>query len=167
MKIKGLVIGGLVLALALSASFVMADDKGGGKEGKDGKGKWAEKLGLTTDQQTKMQDLQKDIQGKMKPLRDSDKDLLKQLKGLVDSKGSDSDISGVLDKLASNRTQEQVLDKQRADGMKQILTPTQQAQMVLGMAKKGMEKMKEWKDKKKGGEDQEKEDSGNDKGGDK
>ncbi len=147
--IKGLLlIGVLVLTLFLSAGFVLAQQNIPGDQGGNGeKGKWADKLGLTADQQSKVEALQKDIQGKMKPLRDSDMDLLNQLKVLVDSTGSDSDINGVLDKLASNKTQEQDLEKQRSDGMKQILTPIQQAKMVLGMAKRKLDEMKKQKDK--------------------
>jgi len=104
-----------------------------------------EKLGLTDDQAAKLKDLFKGQMEANKPLRDQMKIDVDTLQQKVDMKASDGDIKKLLDKLDGEQKQMQASHEKMKDQLRSILTPTQQAKMVLGMRKMGMGMMNKWK----------------------
>lgn len=102
-------------------------------------------LGLTDDQASKMKDLFKSQMEANKPLRDQMKIDMDTLQQKVDLKASDADIKKLLDKLDGEQKEMQASRDKMKDQMREILTPTQQAKMVLGMRRMGMGRMHGWK----------------------
>jgi len=99
--------------------------------------KMQKKLDLTDDQVTKLNAAREAEKDARKPLWEKQKDLMKKLEGQVKDKASDSDIQATLADMRSNR-------KAIADQMEQfqnqkdgILTPTQQAKMLIARMKHG------------------------------
>ncbi|HVZ81552.1 MAG TPA: Spy/CpxP family protein refolding chaperone [bacterium] len=149
---KKTLISGLALLGMLGAGLALADGTmGGGQDhpswGKDG-GKKLEmmqkKLDLTDDQVSKLKELYQGQKDANKSLRERLKADMKSLRDKVDAKASDSDLKSVLDSLSQDRQDLQAARQRMADKMRGILTPTQQAKMVLAMGDraKGMKKMK-------------------------
>jgi len=114
----------------------------GGMMGGDQMDKMKEKLGLTDDQVSKLKNLFKSQMEANKPLRDQMKIDMDTLQQKVDMKASDGDIQKLLDKLDGEQKEMQASREKMKDQWKAILTPTQQAKMVLGMQKRGMGMMK-------------------------
>jgi Spy/CpxP family protein refolding chaperone len=117
----------------------------GGMMGGDHMDKMKEKLGLSDDQAAKLKDLFKSQMEANKPLRDQMKIDMDTLQQKVDMKASDGDIKKLLDKLDSENKEMQASRDKMKDQLRSILTPTQQAKMVLGMRKMGMGMMNRWK----------------------
>ena len=118
--------------------------------------KLKEKLGLSDDQVSKLKDLFKSQGETMKPLRDQMKIDMDTLQQKVDTKASDGDVKKLLDKLEADQKEMQAGREKMKDQLRAILTPTQQAKMVLGMRKMGMGMMERWKGRhglKKDGKD--------------
>ncbi len=148
-KLSSLILAGsLVAALAFSFSPVLrAQDqdqspqpdqaKGGRSAEKGGWGKshmgWGPmgKLGLTDDQQAKMKELFKSRGEDMKPLKDHvqlDRDTLRLQ---VDSNASKSELTSTMEKLSNDQKALRSSQEKFQDKLKSILTPKQQAQMIL------------------------------------
>lgn len=120
-------------------------DPDGGMMGGEHMDKMKEKLGLTDDQASKLKDLFKNQMEANKPLRDQMKIDMDTLQQKVDMKASDGDIKKLLDKLDGEQKQMQASRDKMKDQLRSILTPTQQAKMVLGMRQMGMGMMEKWK----------------------
>lgn len=159
MKSKGRfwIAGLMVAGLALSA-VVWAEDKGsmgdqdhpgmgnqmdGGMMGQGHLGMLKKKLGLTDSQADKLKDLFKKQMEENKTLRDQAKVDMDTLQLKVDSKASDDEIHKLLDKLDSEHQSLQSSREKMKAKIREILTPTQQAKMLLGMKKMGM--MGQWR----------------------
>jgi Spy/CpxP family protein refolding chaperone len=100
-----------------------------------------EKLGLSEDQEKKLADLRTAEKAELKPLHEKNKAVVEKLKGQIQSKDSDANIKTTLDELKANReSMKQVALKYR-ESRAAILTPTQQAKMIIAghehMKKKG------------------------------
>jgi Spy/CpxP family protein refolding chaperone len=133
----------------------------GMEEGAMGMGrldKMKEKLGLTDSQAAKVKDLFKQQRESNKPLRDQMKIDMDTLQQKVDAKASDSELKDLLDKLQKDRESVESARKKMVDGMRDILTPTQQAKMVLSMKGKGRQMMGKWRHKMKKDNDGNKDD---------
>jgi len=163
-KISNLMFAGCLAAVLFLNFGIASANKGpeGNGDKADHKemnrlGGMKEKLGLTDEQAAKMKDIWKSQQETMKSLRDQERVDMALLRQKVDAKASDSEIRTVLDKLSADRKAIQEAQESMTKKMKSILTPTQQAKMLLGVAhhmegmRGGMkEKMKEKKaDRKK------------------
>jgi Spy/CpxP family protein refolding chaperone len=184
---KGLWVGSLAMSLlASSALVVRADDEkqsagdspaamggqggdpdgmGGGMMG-GGAERMKEKLGLSDSQATQLKTLFKKQMEGNKPLRDQMRIDMDTLQQRVDLKASDSDIKKLLDKLEAERKEMDSSREKMKDQLKTILSPTQQAKMVLGMRAKGMQMMGKWMKRHKGGMNKEKDSSSDAPGGD-
>jgi len=122
--------------LALSGSVVVRADESAAPAADSKEHSWdakkmQKKLGLTDDQVTKLNAVRDAEKSALKPSWDKQKDLMKKLKDQIANKAADSDIQATLSEIKANR-------KAMADQMEQfrsqregILTPTQQAQMLL------------------------------------
>jgi len=134
----------LALALAPAMQTLRAEEHEQGK-----KHEWKEKLGLSDDQVKKLEDLRASEKAEMKPLRDKGHALVEKLEGQIKSKASDADIKATLDELAANHnSMEQIEDKSK-ESRSSILTPTQQAKMLVSRMKhhKKMEEAEKGKEK--------------------
>lgn len=136
------------------ASTGGADKPGMGRGMDDGMGggmmgghldRLKEKLSLTDDQVSKLKDLFKGQMEANKPLRDQMKIDIDTLQQKVDMKASDGDIKKLLDKLDTEHKQMTDSREKMKDQLRSILTPTQQAKMVLGMHMRGRGMMNRWK----------------------
>ena len=102
------------------------------------------KLGLTDDQASKLKDLFKSQMESNKPLRDQMKIDMDTLQQKIDTKASDADIKKLLDKLDAEQKEMQTSHEKMKDQLRSILSPTQQAKLVLVMRKRGMGMMEHW-----------------------
>lgn len=152
-------------AWALKASAHDEGGKGGEEHGMMGgdMGEKAKKhLGLTDDQAAKFKDAMKAHQEATKPLMRAMRDGMTKLKDQVSDKASDADIKKTLDGLKSSRQAMSDEQEKFHSALASFLTPTQQAKLVLGMAKRMHEGMMggpggergEWKNRreKRGGD---------------
>ncbi len=115
-------------------------------EGENGRLEHMKKeLGLTDAQTAKLKTVMKKEREANKTLWDQVKIDLDTLQQKVDTKASDSDITNVLDKLKSDRKQLREAQENSMERMRSILTPMQQAKMVLMMKDKMGERMGGWK----------------------
>ena len=131
---------GFIAALAViltgsSLTPVLAHEMGGeagGSAGWHGKGgRFKEALGLTDEQITKWQAIRDSRDKAVKPLRRKQRDLVLKLKDRLEDKASDGDIKPILAELRANREAIKAQTKQSQDQENAILTPTQQARMLL------------------------------------
>ena len=156
-KLLGILgLGALSAALLFGAiQFVRADDsapadndssakmdKGHGWDKGDHVGMWKEKLGLSDSQADKLKDLFNKQREETKILSDQMKVNMDTLKLKVDSKASDGEIKALLDSLSAGKKKLQAKRDGFIDQVKTILTPTQQAKLLLEMKEHGM-----WGDK--------------------
>jgi Spy/CpxP family protein refolding chaperone len=124
-----------VLAIAPAAPL-LAYEKGAGMQGHGGGNGWQkhmqEKLGLTDDQVAKLQAIKDAREKAMKPLRRKQRDLMIKLHDQLEDKASDQEIKATLASLRSNRDAIREEAKRFRGQMEALLTPTQQAKMMLG-----------------------------------
>jgi Spy/CpxP family protein refolding chaperone len=104
------------------------------------------KLGLTDEQAAKFKDAMKAHQDAMKPLGEQMKAGIKTLRDQVKAKAADADIKATLESLKAARQAMSAEQEKFHESLASFLTPTQQAKMVLGMAKRMHENMKGHKD---------------------
>jgi Spy/CpxP family protein refolding chaperone len=126
------------LLMAAPGAVLRADDAMPAMEKQDHSfdaKKMQKKLGLTDDQTVKLKAIAEAQKAAMKPLWDKQKDLTKKLKEQVDAKASDTDIQATLTELQTNRTAMRDQMEQFRTQKDAILTPTQQAKMLLHMHK--------------------------------
>jgi|GEM_PF-1664140 len=134
----------------------MGQNTGDEHEGMDGGAmggrldKMKEKLSLTDSQVSQLKTLFKKQMENNKPLRDQERIDMDTLQQEVDANASDADIKKLLDKLDGERKTLQSSREKMTDQLRTILTPSQQAKMVLGMRQKGMGMMGKWMRKHKG-----------------
>lgn len=107
--------------------------------------KMKEKLGLTDDQAAKFKAAMKAHGDAVKPLHEKLRDGMKKLHGQVEAKASDADIKATLDSLKSTRKDMEAAQEKLHAEVSTILTPTQQAKMLLGMMHRMHERMGEGK----------------------
>ncbi len=107
----------------------MSEDRAGG-----GGERLAEALDLTAQQQEQMKALRAKQREEMKPLRGGVHEALAALRKLVDEGGSDAAIKAQLDALKAARTQMQAAQQKHQDEVAGILSPKQQAKLVLMFA---------------------------------
>jgi Spy/CpxP family protein refolding chaperone len=100
-----------------------------------------EKLGLTDDQSAKFKDAMKAHRDEMKPIHEKMKDGIKKLHEQVKAKASDEDIKATLASLKTSRQDMTAAQEKFHESLAAFLTPTQQAKLVLGMAKRMHEGM--------------------------
>jgi Spy/CpxP family protein refolding chaperone len=131
--------------------------------------KLKDRLGLTDVQIAQMRNLFKSQMEANQSLRDKMKIDMDTLKQKVDAKASDGDLKKVLDALSADRKTMEANRQKMEDKVRHILTPLQQAKMVLGMQARGGQMMEKWMQNHKGGKnkagDNEGGDSGNAPGG--
>lgn len=94
-----------------------------------------EKLGLTDEQAAKFKDAMKAHGEAVKPLHRKMRDGLAKLGDQLQDKASDSDVKATLDSLKSVRQAMTAEEEKFHDSLASFLTPTQQAKLVMGMAK--------------------------------
>jgi len=94
--------------------------------------KLQKKLGLTDDQTKKLESILQSQKAALQPLHEKMRDSMKTLRQQVDQKASDDDIKKTLDALKTNRDDMMAQHKQFQDQIQALLTPTQQAKMLLG-----------------------------------
>ncbi len=161
--INGLWMGSLIGILFVGTSWVVRAEEEGSMMGNEKGGvnqveKMKEKLGLSDSQASKLKDLFKKQREDMTPLRDQMKIDMDTLQQKVDMKAPDSEIKKLLDKLDADRKGMESGREKMKDQLRAILSPTQQAKLVLGMRSKGMEMMgkrtKHRKDRMNKGKDQ-------------
>jgi Spy/CpxP family protein refolding chaperone len=143
-----LALGAPILALAQdqdtaptdSAAAMQAPDhsfKGNGDHARHGGWKpqdsFKEKYALTDDQSAKLKDLFKSRREESGPLRDRMKVEIDTLRLDVDSNASEGELKAVLDKLSADKKSMQASQERFKDKLQAILTPKQQAQMLLAM----------------------------------
>jgi Spy/CpxP family protein refolding chaperone len=96
---------------------------------------YGSKMDLSDGQKTKLKALHRTERDALTPLKDKQEDLAKKLRTQVDAKASDAVIQPILEELKSNqkamRDQIEKFQTQRET----ILTPTQQAEMLLRFMK--------------------------------
>lgn len=129
---------------ALSAQAKGPMERAGGPPREKGEGmaeRAKEKLGLTDEQETKFKDAMKEHGEAVKPLHRKMRDGLTKLGDQVQDKASDSDIKATLDSLKSVRQAMTAEEEKFHDTLASFLTPTQQAKLVIGMAKRMHEGM--------------------------
>ena len=141
--------GLIALLVGAPLTAVRADDtpapaEAGMKDHHWDQAKMQKKLNLTDDQTAKMKTLHESQESAMKPLMEKERELMKKLQEQVKSKAADNDIQTTLNDLKTNRTairdQMEQFQTQKAG----ILTPTQQAEMLLMHHKRGHD-MGAWK----------------------
>jgi len=139
MKNRLLAVAMLGFLVASPAAFVKADDSAAPaaapQEHHWDAGKMQKKLGLTDDQVTKLNTVMQAEKDAMKPLWDKQKDLMKKLDAQVKAKAADADIQATLDDMKANHKAMQDQGEQFRTQKAGILTPTQQAKMMLGRMK--------------------------------
>jgi Spy/CpxP family protein refolding chaperone len=92
-----------------------------------------EKYALTDDQSSKLKDLFKSHQEETKPLRNKIRVEIDTLRLDVDSNASESDLKDALDKLTEDKKSMQASEERFKGKLQAILTPKEQAQMILAM----------------------------------
>lgn len=141
---KRLVCAALAAALlvpVLWARSARAEDEGGERAGprREMGGKMTErakeKLGLTDEQEAKFKDAMKSHVEAAKPLHRTMRDGMTKLGDQLQDKASDKDIQATLDSLKAARKAMSAEEEKFHDSLASFLTPTQQAKLVLGMAK--------------------------------
>jgi len=126
------------LMMTLAATGWTADRAREMKPGTEGPGgRMAAWLDLTPDQSAKIKTLMEQNRKAMRDLRDKRQDAMRALRNLVEDKGTDAQIAAKLNDLKAAQEAVQAAQKRHRDEMAKILTPTQQAKFVLGMAKRG------------------------------
>jgi Spy/CpxP family protein refolding chaperone len=170
--IAGLMVAGLALTAVVWAEEEAGDQDhpgmghgmDGGMMGQDHLGMLKKKLGLTDDQSEKLKALFKKQMEENKTLRDQTKIDMDTLQLKVDSKASEDEIHKLLDKLDTEHRSLQSSREKMKGKVREILTPTQQAKMLLGMKKMG--KMGSWGQHRGMGKGRDGHGKGKDKGGD-
>ena len=124
-----------VFLAGLSLVPALAHDMGcmeGGMTGRHGKGDhFKEALGLTDEQVAKMRSINESRDKAIKPLRRKQRDLTMKLKDRIEDKASDAEIKPLLTEMRANREAIKAQAKQFRDEKNAVLTPTQQARMML------------------------------------
>jgi len=143
MKIKLIPMLALGLLVGLSTtSLVSAKDKEakGPKECSPKAGamgdRMKERLGLTDEQAAKLKDLRESNQKEMRALQDKVQDETTAIKRKLRDGAGDSVLKPLLDKLQADHETLQAKRKANMDKMREILTPTQQAKMLVMMGRR-------------------------------
>lgn len=123
---------GILLLGTMPLHADKAMKKGMGEKGKM-MSQMKDDLGLTDDQAAKMKAIHKENHEATKALRNKVDADLANLKVLVDKKASDTELSALIATLKSDHEALQAAEKKHRDAMQQILTPLQQAKMVIQM----------------------------------
>jgi len=92
---------------------------------------WREALGLTEPQETKLKALREEARTALKPLRRKQRDLLIKLHDQLEDKAGDSEIKSTLAEIRSTRETLRDQAKRFIAQKDAILTPTQQAKMMM------------------------------------
>ena len=149
MKFAPLTLAALSLFFTAPAIYAVADDDQaspamehqGHDHGDWDEGKMKARLGLTDDQVAKLKDLRTTSKEAFKAIMEKDKGLIARLNDQVVNKASDSDIQTTLNDLKANRNAMRDQMEKMQDQKDAILTPTQQAKLLLAhrrMMKRGM-----------------------------
>jgi Spy/CpxP family protein refolding chaperone len=130
---KTLLGAALVAALALGTgkSLIAMSHEGEGHEGKGAK--MMEKLGLSKEEAAKVQEARKKHRDTMRPLNSKRRDLMEKLEDQVEDKAKDSEISATLGQLEAAQKDIHAAQASHIAEMKTLLTPMQQAKVLLGM----------------------------------
>jgi Spy/CpxP family protein refolding chaperone len=116
----------LALAVILPTRMLRAEEHGHGK-----KGEWKQKLGLTDDQVKKLDESRASEKTEMKPLREKKTALMAKLEEQIKNKAADADIKATLDEMAAAHKAMEASEEKFEDSRSAILTPTQQAKMMV------------------------------------
>jgi Spy/CpxP family protein refolding chaperone len=131
----------------------------GPKMGENGDGDWQviarflelkDRLALTDDQIDRLAAVQKEMKDEGKDNRKALGEDFKQLADLVKSNGSDDDIKALLEKMKKDKKAAEMTKEKFMDKIQSVLTPTQQAKMVLDMRPMWGKGMGHWGDHDKG-----------------
>ncbi len=147
MNKKMWLVGLMAAALMVPALTALAQDnpapggQPGGQQGGMNLERMKEKLGLSDDQVSKLKDLLKAQMEAGQTFRDQLKADIDVLQQKVDSKASDGDLKKALDTLVADRKAMEANRQKTEDMFREILTPLQQAKMVLGMQSIGARRM--------------------------
>ncbi len=135
-KTAATLLAGLLLLAAAGAARAQEDEGDAPPpEHQMSAAKLKDKLGLTDEQVQKLDASMKSAKETMKPLGEALKQDMAKLKEQVRAKAKDDEIQSTLDSLQKDRTALREAMEKHMDESKGILTPTQRAKMVLGMAK--------------------------------
>jgi Spy/CpxP family protein refolding chaperone len=110
--------------------------------------RWRDALELSKEQVAKLKEMGKSHLEAMKPLREAVRKDAKALKALVEKKAADADLTAAIDKLKQDREAMRAKAEEHRADMAKILSPTQQAKMVMGMAGKMGERAGKWMERK-------------------
>lgn len=142
----GIAVAGMLAVVLMAAMPLRADENTSSKKDKSkcemckmhdgGRHEHFKKmLGLTDDQAKKVEALKKDEKAEIKPLRDKVRTLSKKLEWQIAAKASDDDIKSTLDEARSARESMVSSMKKYRTQMNNILTPTQQAKLLVFKSK--------------------------------
>jgi len=147
------IVAGLLLAFAVTAPGEAKEDgKDPGNRTERIYAKLAEKLELTKDQEAKLNPLREKHQETLKTLFTERAGLLKDLKGLVEKKAKDAELTPKLTALDANWKAVQAENDSFNEANRAILTPMQQAKTQLWLAKQARKGMRgKWSKERKGG----------------
>lgn len=139
-----LLISGLSGSLAVSRLHANEMEEGMEHQhhemgGKKMDGKMKEKLGLSEDQVKKLEAAKKARQEASKPLHEEIKKNMEKLRDQLKNKAGDKEIQVTLDQLEKSRAAMEAVNEKFKSETASFLTPTQRAQMLVGM----MGRMKE------------------------
>jgi Spy/CpxP family protein refolding chaperone len=117
--------------------------------------KRADKIGLTDDQKKKMDAIKASEKGEMKAVMEKRHELSQKLADQMDKNATDADLKVTLAALSSNRDAAESIEKKYRAQRQAVLTPKQQAEMVVSRMKHREKMKKERADRNKGDEDEE------------
>lgn len=139
MKTLKLAVPLLAALLLLGAGSARAHDDDAGAPAEHGHmsaAKLKDKLGLSDDQVKKLDASMAALKESVKPLREQVKKDMTALKEQLKAKAKDDEIQSTLDALKKDRdAMRDAMEKHMAD-LKDILTPTQRAKMVVKMGER-------------------------------
>jgi Spy/CpxP family protein refolding chaperone len=133
--------GFVLLGLALFMTWVRA------QEAAPEKNEWKDRLGLSDDQVNRLAQLQSEEKRQMKPLREQRVVLIAKLRNQIKNKADDAALKKTLDALADIRKAIKAGEEAFQESRFSILTPSQQAKMLLWHIR--YHEMKEKKDREK------------------
>ncbi|MFA6315834.1 MAG: Spy/CpxP family protein refolding chaperone [Elusimicrobiota bacterium] len=128
-----------IVGLGLQTGSLWAEDKASAGKGAGAvqcaKGRMAQRLGLTQEQADKMGELRKAQKEAVAPLRKKLKEETARLRELVRDEASDKEIAAVLSRVQETHKAIQAEQEKLKGKLAVLLTPSQQAKMLLAAAR--------------------------------
>ncbi|MBI2061565.1 MAG: Spy/CpxP family protein refolding chaperone [Nitrospirae bacterium] len=127
---------GVQIVSVLGALILLAGSAWAGKtDHKPDREAWIEELGLSKDQQARIEGIRKEHRELVKKIKSERESLMKDLTKLVKEKAADADLQGKVDALHHLKKQVGEAMDRHMENLRGVLTPIQQAKFVLWMDK--------------------------------